>query len=69
VATGGFAAEHPAGRRYQWIASGMLQMLFCMCWRSAANAGSVMLRAENGGSTRTCFIMQLEGFQSIWGRQ
>ena len=28
-----------------------------------------MLTADDGGSTWTCFNMQLEGLQSIWGRQ
>ena len=63
---GRFAAKCPAGRRYQSIAAGLLQALFCRRRHSAANTGSIMLRAD-GGSTKTCFNMQLEGFQSIWG--
>ena len=59
TAAGGFAAEHPAGRRYRWI--DVLQMSFCRRQRWAANAGSVMLRTDNQGSIRTCVNMQLEG--------
>jgi len=66
TAASGFAAE---GRKYQWIATGVLQMSFCRCQSWAANAGSVMLRANDGGSTWTCFNMLLEGFQSTWGRR
>ena len=59
TAAGGFAAEHPAGRRCRWI--DVLQMSFCRRQRWAANAGSVMLRTDNQGSIRTCVNMQLEG--------
>jgi len=52
-----FAAERPVGRRHRSIAAGVgaayqLSVDIC-CRRSAANAGSVMLRAEGRGSTQT----------------
>ena len=67
AAAGGFAAELPVGRRYRQRAVIVLQASFCRRRRWAANAGSVTLRAD-GGSTQTCFSMQLEGFQNIWDR-
>jgi len=39
--------------RYRSIAAGAVQQVRR---RSAANAGSVTLRADGGGSTQTCFI-------------
>jgi len=64
TAAGEFAAEHPAGRICRSIAAGVGAAyqpsidtpLGCPC--SAANAGSIMLRADRGGSTQTCFILQ-----------
>ena len=47
---GGFAAEHPAGRRYQSkAASAVLQVPT----HSAANASSIVLRADEGGLAQT----------------
>ena len=51
TAAGGFAAERRAGRRYQSTAAGALRAPCCRRRRSAANAGSVSLRADEGGST------------------
>ena len=45
-AAGGFAAERPAGRKYQSIAAGAVQHAGR---RSAANAGRVTLIADVGG--------------------
>jgi len=51
MAAGGFAAEHPAGRRYQLTAADALRARLLQARRrSAANAGSVMSRADGGGS-------------------
>jgi len=44
-AAGGFVAERPAGRKYQWIAAGAVQHAGR---RSAANAGRVTLIADVG---------------------
>ena len=47
---GEFAAEHPAGRRYQSkAASAVLQVPT----HSAANASSIVLRADEGGLAQT----------------
>jgi len=67
VAASRFAAECLAGRRYRLIATGLLRASFFRCQRSAANAGSILLRPD-GGLTQSCFNMQLERFQSIWDR-
>jgi len=47
-----------AGSRYRSIATGAAYRLSIDCRRrrSAANAGSVMLRAEDRGSTQTCYL-------------
>ena len=50
AATGGFVAERLAGRRYRSIATGALRAPCSRRRLSAANAGSVMLRADRGGS-------------------
>ena len=60
TAASGFAAERPAGRRYRSIAADPLRASFSRRRRSAADAGSIMPRAD-GGSTETCFNVQLEG--------
>ena len=53
TAAGWFATEHPAGRRYRSIAADAVLQCTQRCRRrlSAANAGSVTLRADGGGST------------------
>jgi len=56
TAAGGFAVERPAGRRYRLIAAGALRALCCRRRRSVANAGSVVLRTDEGGSARTCLL-------------
>jgi len=50
AACGGFAAERRAGAEYQ------LKIDCCRRSHLAANAGSVMLRAEDRGSTETCLL-------------
>ena len=80
AACGVFAAERPAGRMHQSIIAGagsacQLSIdISCRRRRSAANAGSVMLRAEDRGSTRTCFELDSRNTkgemtsQNIWSR-
>ena len=53
TAADGFAAERQSGRRYRSMAAGALQQAPCST-SSAPNAGSVMLRADGGGSAETC---------------
>ena len=48
---GEFAAERPAGLRYRSVAAGAVLQVRR---RSTANAGSVALRADEGGSIQTC---------------
>jgi len=52
------AAKRLTGKRYRSIAAGAayqpLNDICCRRRRSAANAGSVVLRAEGRGSTQTC---------------
>ena len=59
--TGGFAAERPAGSRYRSTAAGAgaayqlsIDIAVSRRPRSTATAGSVMLRTEGRGLTRTC---------------
>ena len=59
TAAGGFAAERPAGRRYRLIAASALRAPCCRRRRSAANAGSVVLRADEAGSTESSYFTQL----------
>jgi len=55
TAADGFAAERQSGRRHRSMAAGALQQAPCSRRRrSAPNAGSVMLRADGGGSAETC---------------
>ena len=58
----------PVDRQQQRRAAGLLLSALCSprtsCCRrprSTANAGSVMLRAEDRGSTQTCLIKYTEG--------
>jgi len=46
TAAGGFATEHPVGRKYRSIAAGALQVPYSRSRHSAANAGSVTLTAD-----------------------
>ena len=54
MAAGVFAAEYPVDRIYRSIAADALRALCCRRRCSSANVGSVMLRADEGGSTQTC---------------
>ena len=54
AAAGGFAAEHCAGTRYRSIVAGA-STVYQLQARSAANVGSVALKAEGWGSTQTCW--------------
>ena len=71
TAAGGFAAERPAcsrpvGRRYRLIAASALQAPCCRRWRSAANAGSVVvLRADEAGSTESSYFDGVPGCPSL----
>ena len=51
AACGWFTAECPSGAAYQESSD-----VCCRRRRSAANAGSVLLRAGGQGSTQTCFL-------------
>ena len=64
AAARGFAAERPADRRYQSIAVGA-SAVYLQQARSAANAGSVALRAERGGSTQTCSAMYIDNANKV----
>ena len=52
MAAGWFAAERPADSRYRSTAADALRAPYGRRRRSAANAGSVMSRAEKGGSAQ-----------------
>ena len=59
-AAGGFAAERPVGRRYRPTAAGAGAAYQLQARRrSAANAGSVMLRADERGSTQTRLLSEV----------
>ena len=59
AAAGGFAAERPAGRRYRSIAAGA-GAAYQLHARSAANAGSVTLKADGRGSCNTYLFRLLQ---------
>ena len=61
-----FAAERPVGRKCRSISAGVLRASCCRRRRSAANAGSVILTAEEGGSTQTCYLFAFTVSRCLW---
>ena len=51
-----FAAERRASGRYRWTAAGALSSNDAAARRSVANAGSVMLRAEDEAEHKLVFL-------------